>query len=87
MLLYGIAVWIVAVPARRRYLDRELWFRPIISAPFAALAAATMLAQTLNASGMLFEPNAAWYFFGVLFLLLASCLLLMRIVFVRPRSQ
>ena len=84
MLLYGFTIGALVVPLRRRNLDRELWLGPILLTLVAASTVANLLAQLLNVSGMLFEPNPGCYFFGVVHFLLFSCLVLMRIVFVRP---
>ena len=87
MVLYSIAVSVVVLPARRRYLDRGLWLGPTSWAVVVASAMTNLLAQTLNATGIWFEPNATCYFFGVVYLLFAGCLLLLRIVFVRPAQR
>lgn len=87
MLFYQVAVLVVMIPSRRRYLDRRLWFGPIATSLFVTSAVANLLAQTFNVAGALFEPSLACYFFGVVYFLMGGCVMLVRIVFVRPQSR
>ncbi len=84
MLAYLLVFSVILLRWRRRYLDRELWFGPLLLSLVVATTVANALAQILNSSGVVFEPNPACYFFGVVWFLLYGCLLLMRIVFLRP---
>ena len=45
---------------------------------------ATGLAQLLNATGALFDPGPACFFFGIVWLLAYASVTLIRIVFMRP---
>lgn len=87
MVLYGVLMLFLLLPARRRTLDRELWLGPVTVAAVGLSYAANLLAQALNVAGVWFAPNATCYFFGVVLFLLFGCMMLMRIVFVRPASR
>lgn len=86
MLVYIITFSLILMRWRRRYLERELWFGPVLFSLIASTTAANALAQTLNALGLAFGSSPACYFFGVVWFLLYGCILLMRIVFYRPQQ-
>jgi hypothetical protein len=69
---------------RVRYLDRALWFGPVLYSLVVSTTVANIAAQVLNVGGFAFAPGPACYFFGIVWFLLYSCILLMRIVFIRP---
>jgi len=84
MLAYIVAFSAILLRWRRRRLDPELWFGPVLFFLVAGTTAVNIIAQALNSSGLAFEPSPACYFFGVVWFLAYGCLLLMRIVFLRP---
>jgi hypothetical protein len=87
-----LAVFILAFSAvllrlRRQYLERALWLGPALFVTISITTVLNLLAQILNSSGLLFGPNATCPFFGIVWLLMYACLMLVRIVFVPPESQ
>lgn len=77
---------LVTLRLRRRHLERALWFGPVVMSIIVLTIGLNLLAQLLNASGLVFAPGPASAFFGVAWLLLYACLVLVRIVFVPPGS-
>lgn len=69
---------------RRAHLAPELWFGPILMGCVGLTLLANLVAQSLNATGLVYAPNRACYFFGLVWLLGFACLFFVRIVFVRP---
>lgn len=84
MLAYIATFSVLMFRWRTRYLDRSLWFGPIMISMVVATTVANIVAQVMNVGGFAFEPGPACYFFGIIWFLLYSCTLLMRIVFIRP---
>ena len=72
---------------RREHLDRGLWFGPVLYPTIAAVTLFNGAAQVANLSGLLAPPGPACVFFGVVWFLMYSCLILTRIVFIPPRKR
>ena len=87
MLTYIAIFSVLMIRWRRRYLDRELWVGPILFSLLVGTTGANILAQALNLSSVVFQPNSTCYFFGVVWFLSYGCLLLMRIVFIPPSQR
>lgn len=87
MFVYIIVFSSILFRWRRRHLRRELWFGPVLYSLVVTTTGVNFLAQMLNASGMAFEPGPTACFFGVVWFLLYGCVLLMRIVFLRPPAR
>ncbi len=77
---------VISVRLRRHHLQRALWFGPAVTFTIGSTILLNLLFQLLNATGVLFAPGATCVFFGVVWLLLYACLILVRIVFVPPDS-
>ena len=84
MSAYIIAFSTILLRWRQRHLDPEHWFGPVLFAVVSVTSAINLLAQVMNFVGLPFSPNAASYFFGVVWFLGYACLMLVRIVFLRP---
>ncbi len=71
---------------RRTHLDRAYWFSPMLFAVVAVTGLMNLSAQILNAAAVPFPPSPTVPFFGIVWFLLYACLMLVRIVFLRPRE-
>jgi len=69
---------------RRRLLDRSLWFGAGLMAAVGASAALVVAAQVANVLALGIEPGAGAPYFGIVWLLAFACIMLLRIVFMRP---
>ena len=87
MSAYIIAFSTVSLRWRRRHLDPEHWFGPTLFAIIGVTVVANLIAQVMNFLGLLFPPNPTIYFFGVVWFLGYACLMLARIVFMRPEPR
>ena len=68
-------------PEARTVLSR------LLTAFFRVVMGITILAGLINATDILFPPQAGLYFFAVLWLLAIASIVFVRIVFVRPAAQ
>jgi hypothetical protein len=66
--------------------DREV-FRPLVAYSLFGLFVISLLIGALNSTGLLFQPQASAHFGAVLCLLVASAVIFVRIVFIRPASE
>jgi len=69
---------------RRRLLEPSLWFGPALMGTVGLAAALIVGAQLANLLRLGIEPGAAPPYFGIVGLLIFACIMLLRIVFVRP---
>ncbi len=75
---------VVSVRLRRQHLERSLWLGPAVISTVATSRLLILVFLLLNTTGLVFAPGPVWVFFGVVWLLLYACLILVRIVFVPP---
>ena len=87
MAIYIVTFSGIQLRWRRRYLDRKLWFGPVMFTLVVTTMAANGIAQVLNSVGVVPRASAACFYFGVTWFLLYGCIVLARIVFLRPRQS
>ena len=87
MATFIIIYSVILLRLRRQHLERSHWFGPALLSTIFITTVLNLFAQVLNSSGLLFEPNATCAFFGIVWFLMYACLMLVRIVFLPPRSQ
>lgn len=72
---------------RNRYLDRALWFGRPLFALVTVTTFANLFAQLANVFGLVYQPNATAYYFGIVWFLAYACLMLARVFFLRPTES
>lgn len=87
MTVYGVVTAVVTRNLRNRHLHPALRLGPALVTAVIGSAALNLVFQLLNVSGLVFEPNATCYFFGVIWFLGFACLLFVRIFFYRPTEE
>jgi hypothetical protein len=82
--IYLVIMTAVLLRMRNRLLPRSLWFGRVFVLVVVVSSIGTSLLQILNATGLLYAPGLASYYFGVLWFIAYACVFFLRIVFVRP---
>lgn len=84
LLVYTVVFSIALVRLRRRHLQRELWFGPLLITITWTTTLLNLAAQLANVIGVPWAPAAAAVWFGIVWLLIYASVMLVRIVFLPP---